>query len=63
MSRGTESTRTQAAAATAETQEVSLLDKIISEGRLGRDEEQRSLARVLFGVFVEQVMAGSMTIS
>src|ERR671928_445094 len=63
MSRGTESTRAQAASATAEAQEVSLLDKIISEGRLGRDDEQRALARDLIGEFVEQVMAGTMTVS
>jgi type VI secretion system protein ImpC len=44
-------------------QEASLLDKIISEGRLARDEEQRELARDLIGEFVGQVMAGTMTVS
>ena len=41
----------------------SLLDQIISEGRLARDEEQRALAKDLIGEFVEQVMAGTMTVS
>jgi type VI secretion system protein ImpC len=44
-------------------QEVSLLDQIISQGRLARDEEQRKLAKDLIGEFVGQVMAGTMTVS
>ncbi len=44
-------------------QEVSLLDKIIAEGRLGRDQEQRAFARDLIGEFVDQVMAGEMKVS
>jgi len=47
----------------APAQEVSLLDKIISQGRLARDDEQRELAKDLIGEFVEQVMAGTMTVS
>jgi len=59
-----ESTQAQAAGAEAtETQELSLLDKIISEGRLARDEEQRALARDLIGEFVAEIMAGEMTVS
>jgi hypothetical protein len=61
MSSAAETTRATAAA--AEGQEVSLLDKIISEGRLARDDEQRALARDLIGEFVAQVMDGTMTIS
>jgi type VI secretion system protein ImpC len=51
----------QAAAAT--TSETSLLDKIITEGRLARDTEQRSVAKDLIGEFVDQVMAGTMTVA
>src|SRR3954471_10851509 len=50
-------------AAAAGTQEASLLDQIISQGRLARDEEQRAFAKDLIGEFVEQVMAGTMKVS
>ncbi|MFZ5758286.1 MAG: type VI secretion system contractile sheath large subunit [Thermodesulfobacteriota bacterium] len=50
----------QAAAAVAE---KSLLDQIIDEGRMARDESQKSYARDLLGEFVSQVMEGTMTIS
>lgn len=43
--------------------EPGLLDKIIAEGRLARDDEQRALARDLIGEFVDQVMDGQMKIS
>ncbi|MEO6811997.1 MAG: type VI secretion system contractile sheath large subunit [Isosphaeraceae bacterium] len=62
MSTAEDAQATTAAAAT-ETQEVSLLDKIISEGRLARDDEQRVLAKDLIGEFVDQVMTGTMTVS
>ncbi|MBX6316384.1 MAG: type VI secretion system contractile sheath large subunit, partial [Isosphaeraceae bacterium] len=51
------------APAAAAASEVSLLDKIIAEGRLARDAEQREVARDLIGEFVNQVMAGEMTVS
>jgi len=51
------------AAASAETQEVGLLDKIIAEGRMGRDADQKAFARDLIGEFVNQVMDGQMTVS
>lgn len=64
---GAAPTTPPAAAATdadaAPAEEVNLLDKIIKEGRLGRDEEQRSLAKDLIGEFVAQVMAKTMTVS
>ena len=47
-----------AAAAATTAEEASLLDQIISEGRLARDEEQRALAKDLIGEFVDQVMDG-----
>src|SRR4028119_2139278 len=53
----------QAASTEAPAQESSLLDQIISQGRLARDEEQRELAKDLIGEFVGQVMAGTMTVS
>jgi type VI secretion system protein ImpC len=61
MSSAAEPARAEAPA--AETQEVNLLEKIIAEGRLARDDEQRALARDLIGEFVDQVMAGAMTVS
>jgi type VI secretion system protein ImpC len=45
------------------TTEESDLDRIIREGRLGRDEEQRKFAKDLIGEFVDQVMTGTMTVS
>src|SRR5687768_10659597 len=62
MSTAPESQSTAGAAAAATT-ETSLLDTIIAEGRMGRDDEQRALARDLIGEFVDQVMAGTMTVA
>src|SRR4051812_49873290 len=47
----------------AQTEEVSLLDQIISQAKLARDDEQRAMAKDLIGEFVDQVMAGSMKVS
>lgn len=47
----------------ASAQETSLLDQIISQGRMARDDEQRALAKDLIGTFVDQVMAGTMKVS
>jgi len=47
----------------APAQEVSLLDEIISQGKMARDDEQRALAKDLIGEFVDQVMAGTMKVS
>ena len=52
-----------AAQAAEATEEVSLLDKIISDGRLAREESQRDFAKDVIGEFVAQVMEGAMTIS
>lgn len=43
--------------------EKGLLDQILDEGRMARDESQKSYARDLIGEFVGQVMEGTMTIS
>src|SRR4051794_36618885 len=55
----------QSASAAAETttQEASLLDQIIAQGRLARDDEQRALAKDLIGEFVDQVVSGTMKVS
>jgi type VI secretion system protein ImpC len=51
----------------AETEEVvqerSLLDQIIQDGRLARDDSQREYARDLIGEFVKQIMAGAIVVS
>jgi type VI secretion system protein ImpC len=51
------------ASAPTQSQESSLLDQIIAQSRLARDEEQKALARDLIGEFVDQVMDGQMTVS
>lgn len=69
MSDGTEPTQTAEAPTTetvtteAPVQEGGLLDQIIQQGRMARDEEQRKLARDLIGEFVSEIMAGQMTVS
>ncbi len=51
-------------ATTAEAQEEkSLLDQIISEGRLAREESQKDWAKDVVSEFVSQILEGSMTIS
>lgn len=46
-----------------EVQEKSLLDRIIDDGRLAREESQRGFAKDVVGEFVSQIMAGEMTVS
>lgn len=55
--------QSQTTTSSSETQETSLLDQIISQGRMARDDEQRALAKDLIGTFVDQVMAGTMKVS
>jgi len=43
--------------------EGSLLDKIVEEGRLGRDPAQKERGRELVKMFAEQVLEGSMAVS
>ena len=62
MSGAAEQSSAQASAAAAQ-EETSLLDQIITQSRLGRDDEQRALARDLIGEFVDQVMTGTMKVS
>src|SRR5688500_4063382 len=44
-------------------QEGSLLDKILADGRMDRDDFQKERAKDMIGEFVGQVMAGTMTMS
>jgi type VI secretion system protein ImpC len=43
--------------------EVGLLDQIISEGRIGRDEEQREQSRQQIATLVDEVLKGTVTVS
>jgi type VI secretion system protein ImpC len=43
--------------------ESSLLDQIIQEGRLARDDNQKGWARDILGEFVKQVMEGAVSVS
>jgi type VI secretion system protein ImpC len=45
------------------TESTSLLDQIINEGRMAREESQKTWARDLIGEFVGQVMEGTMVVS
>ncbi len=51
------------AAATETTSELSLLDQIVDQGKVGRDAETRERGKDLVKRFVEEVLEGSMTIS
>ncbi|MEE9402313.1 MAG: type VI secretion system contractile sheath large subunit, partial [Desulfobacteria bacterium] len=44
-------------------EEASLLDQIIDQGRLARDEEQKAYALDIVGEFVNQVVEGTMVVS
>ena len=54
----------EAAVVTAEaTQETSLLDQILTEGKMARDDFQKERAKDMIAEFVNQVMAGELTMS
>lgn len=53
----------EAAVAEAQEQEVSLLDQILTEGKMARDEFQKERAKDMISEFVSQVMAGELTMS
>lgn len=46
-----------------QTQEVGLLDQILTEGKMARDDFQRERAKDMIGEFVGQVMSGELTLS
>ena len=53
-----------AEAQTVETeQEGSLLDKILADGKMARDDYQKERAKDMIGEFVSQVMSGTLTMS
>jgi type VI secretion system protein ImpC len=52
-----------ASTVTTEGQETDLLSKILSEGRLARNEDQAALAKDMIAEFVQQVMQGELTMS
>src|SRR5690606_2813230 len=57
-------TKEEAAPQAVETQEEgSLLDQILTEGRLARDDYQKEQAKDMIGEFVSQVMSGTLTMS
>ena len=62
MSKATEQAQTARGVADAQ-EEESLLDQIISEGRIGRDEEQREQSRKQIATLVEEVMKGTVRVS
>src|SRR5580700_1503842 len=53
----------QSSAATVETQESSLLDQIVEQGRFGSEVSSRERGRDLVKEFVAQVLDGSMTVA
>jgi type VI secretion system protein ImpC len=55
--------RQEAATAVEEKEEKGLLDQIIEEGRLAREETQRTWARDMIGELVSQIMSGTITVS
>lgn len=53
----------QEAAVETQEQEVSLLDQILTEGKMARDDYQKEQAKDMIGEFVSQVMSGQLTMS
>ena len=58
-----ENAKQEAAAAEVQEQEVSLLDQILTEGKMARDDYQKEQAKDMIGTFVSQVMSGELTMS
>ena len=63
MAKREASEKPAAAAAATVTTGPSLLDQIVQEGRVGRDEAAREWGRTLVSEFVNQVLDGQMTVS
>src|SRR5437764_323218 len=63
-SMATKKEQAEAAVQTAEaTGEVSLLDKILEDGKLARDDFQKERSKDMIAEFVNQVMSGTLTMS
>lgn len=58
-----EAQQARADAAVVTQEEAGLLDQIISETRIGRDEDQREQSRRQIATLVEEVMQGTITVS
>jgi type VI secretion system protein ImpC len=58
-----EKAKQEAAAVETQEQEVSLLDQILTEGKMARDDYQKEQAKDIIGAFVSQVMSGELTMS
>src|SRR5271169_4675661 len=63
MSNEAQQAAASAASAPAESQEVSLLDRIVDEGRLARDPDSRSHGKDMVREFVAQFLEGNMGLS
>ena len=63
MAENEQQVQPEAVQATEVQEEKSLLDQIIDDGRLAREESQRDFAKNVVGEFVSQIMAGEMTVS
>jgi type VI secretion system protein ImpC len=61
MSAEAEEAKSEGAATTQE--EKSLLDQIIDEGRIGRDQGEREASKQQIATLIEQVLAGTVTVS
>jgi type VI secretion system protein ImpC len=61
MSNGTQKAKAEAAAATQ--QEGSLLDQVITETRIGRNDEQREESRRQIAALVEEVLQGTLRLT
>lgn len=55
--------QSKGAVTTVTEQGGSLLDQIITETRIGRDDEQREMSRRQIGTLVEEVLKGTLTVS
>lgn len=58
-----EKAKQEAATAEVQEQEFSLLDQILTEGKMARDDYQKEQAKDMIGEFVSQVMSGELTVS
>ncbi|MCB2181949.1 MAG: type VI secretion system contractile sheath large subunit [Desulfobulbaceae bacterium] len=63
MAENEQQVQPEAAQAAEAKEEKSLLDQIIDDGRLVRDEAQREWAKDVVGEFVSQIMEGEITVS
>ena len=63
MAENEQQAQPDAAPAAEATEEAGLLDQIIADGRLARDDSQKNYAKDLIGEFVSQIMEGTITVS